>query len=53
MAAYNNISVDALCALARCIRRSHRGSELILLRAYTRPRTFMTEQPTQRLPSFR
>ena len=54
MAAYEDITLEALWELARCIRR-RRGtsSELIVLRAARRPQSKMPEAVTQRLPMFR
>jgi hypothetical protein len=53
MAAYENISVEALWELARCIRRRAGGTELVVLTAARRPKQMMPEAVTQRLPMFR
>lgn len=53
MAAYEDITVEALWELARCIRRRGGGSEFIVLRAARRPQSMKPEAVTQRLPMFR
>jgi hypothetical protein len=53
MAAYENISVETLWELARCIRRRRGGTELVVLHAARRPQSMKPEAVTQRLPMFR
>ena len=48
---YEDVSFDTLQELATCIRRSGRGTSLVIVHA-KRPRNACAQPATQRLPRF-